>query len=60
MGLLLWWRPFRTEDIETLTDLSAAGKLVPAIDHRYPLGDVVDALRHVDQGHPSGKVVLTM
>ena len=30
------------------------------IDRRYPLSEVVDALRYVDDGKARGKVVVTM
>jgi NADPH:quinone reductase-like Zn-dependent oxidoreductase len=58
MGLLLWWKPFRVEDVETLRVLIAAGKVRPVIDRRFPLSEVVDALRYVDEGRASGKVVI--
>jgi NADPH:quinone reductase-like Zn-dependent oxidoreductase len=58
-GLMLWWKPMHRPDIETLTELIAAGKLKPIIDRRYPLDEVVDALRWVEDGHARGKVVLT-
>jgi len=58
-GLMLWWKPFRAEDMATVTDLIAAGKVRPAIDRRYPLSEVVDALRWVDDGHSKGKVIVT-
>jgi NADPH:quinone reductase-like Zn-dependent oxidoreductase len=60
MGLLIWWKPFKPEDVATLKELIAAGKLRPAIDRRYPLSQVVDALRHVDEGRAKGKVVITL
>jgi NADPH:quinone reductase-like Zn-dependent oxidoreductase len=59
MGLLLWWKPFKVEDVEVLKELIAAGKVKPVIDRRYPLSEVVAALRYVDDGRASGKVVIT-
>jgi NADPH:quinone reductase-like Zn-dependent oxidoreductase len=59
MGLLLWWKPFQADDVATVEELVAAGKLVPRIDRRYPLGEVVDALRWVDEGRAMGKVIVT-
>jgi NADPH:quinone reductase-like Zn-dependent oxidoreductase len=59
-GLLLWWKPFKAEDVATLTDLIAAGKVKPAIDRRFPLSEIVEALRWVDDGHARGKVIITM
>jgi len=58
-GLMLWWKPFKTEDVATLKELIAAGKLKPVIDRRYPLSEVVDALGWVNDGHARGKVVIT-
>ena len=58
-GLMLWWKPFDPDDVATLKDLIAAGKLKPVIDRRFPLSQVVDALRWVDDGHAAGKVIIT-
>jgi NADPH:quinone reductase-like Zn-dependent oxidoreductase len=60
MGLLVWWKPFKVEDVETLKALIAAGKVTPVIDRRFPLSEVVEALRYVDEGHASGKVVISV
>jgi NADPH:quinone reductase-like Zn-dependent oxidoreductase len=60
MGLMLWWKPFKREDVETITRLIAAGKVKPVIDRRFPLIQIVDALRYVDEGRAKGKVVVTM
>jgi len=59
MGLLIWWKPFNPDDVATLKDLIAAGKVKPRIDRRYPLTDVVEALRWVDDGRATGKVIIT-
>jgi len=59
-GLMLWWKPFHRPDIETLKELIATGKLMPVIDRRFPLSEVVDALRTVDEGRAKGKVVITV
>jgi NADPH:quinone reductase-like Zn-dependent oxidoreductase len=60
VGLLLWWKPFHADDVATLRELVAAGTLKPAIDRRYPLAEIVEALRYVDSGQARGKVVITM
>ena len=59
MGLMLWWKPFHPPDVDRLKELVAAGKLRPIIDRRYPLSEIVDALKWVDDGHARGKVVIT-
>jgi NADPH:quinone reductase-like Zn-dependent oxidoreductase len=57
-GLVLWWKPFNPPDVDKLKELIAAGKLKPFIDRRYPLTEVVEALRHVNDGLARGKVVV--
>jgi NADPH:quinone reductase-like Zn-dependent oxidoreductase len=58
MGLMLSWKPFKQEDVETLGQLLAAGTVKPVIDRRFPLSEIVSALRYVDDGHARGKVVI--
>ena len=50
----------RKPDLVVLKDLLEAGSLVPVIDRRYPLSDVVEALRYLGEGHARGKVVITV
>lgn len=50
----------RTGDLVALKELMDAGKLVPAIDRRYPFSQVPDALRYLTEGHARGKVVITV
>jgi NADPH:quinone reductase-like Zn-dependent oxidoreductase len=60
MGLLLWWKPFNPDDVATIEALFAEGNVKPAIDRRYGLTEVVEALRWVNDGHAKGKVIITM
>jgi len=57
-GLMLWWKPFAHDDVKTLKRLIAEGKVTPIIDRRYPLDDIVAALRWVDDGNARGKVIV--
>jgi NADPH:quinone reductase-like Zn-dependent oxidoreductase len=59
MGMPLPWKPFAPADIAELTALIEAGRLRPIIDRTYPLAEAAAALRHVDEGHARGKVVIT-
>ncbi len=47
-------------DLLFLAELLAAGKVVPAVDRRYPLEEVGAAMRYLIEGHASGKVVITV
>ena len=58
MGLLKM-KPNK-EDLNLIMELFEAGKVVPVIDRRYPLGEVAEALRYFGTGHVQGKVVITM
>jgi NADPH:quinone reductase-like Zn-dependent oxidoreductase len=52
--------PQSRKDLISITQLCEAGKIVPAIDRRYPLSEVPEALRYVVEGHAKGKVVITV
>jgi NADPH:quinone reductase-like Zn-dependent oxidoreductase len=48
------------KDYAFLIELFEAGKVVPVIDRCYPLSEVPEALRYLEEGHARGKVVITV
>jgi NADPH:quinone reductase-like Zn-dependent oxidoreductase len=48
------------EGLLALSELVEAGKVTPVIDRTYPLIDAPEAIRYLEQGHPAGKVVITV
>jgi NADPH:quinone reductase-like Zn-dependent oxidoreductase len=59
-GLMLWWKPMHPPDVDRLKEFIAADQVTPVVERTYPLSQVVDALRHVEDGRARGKVVVTM
>ena len=43
------------KDLVTLKELVESGKIVSVIDRTYPLRDVVEALRYLEQKHAKGE-----
>jgi NADPH:quinone reductase-like Zn-dependent oxidoreductase len=58
MGNLLA-RP-NQKDLVFMKELLEGGKVVPVIERRYPLREVPEAIRYVEEGHAKGKVVITV
>jgi NADPH:quinone reductase-like Zn-dependent oxidoreductase len=50
----------RKDDLVVLKGLIEAGKVTPVIDRTYPLGEVPEAIRYLQEGHARGKVVITV
>jgi len=48
------------EDLVFLAELLEEGKIVSVIDRSYPLGEIVEAFRYVEDTHAQGKVVITV
>ena len=47
-------------DLVIMKELLEAGKVKPVIDRCYPLSEVPDAIRYLEEGHAQGKVVITV
>jgi NADPH:quinone reductase-like Zn-dependent oxidoreductase len=47
-------------DLNLIAELLQSGKLTPVIDRSYPLTEVQEAIRYLEQGHARGKVVITV
>jgi NADPH:quinone reductase-like Zn-dependent oxidoreductase len=48
------------DDLLVLKELVEAGKISPVIDRTYPLNEAPEAIRYLAEGHPRGKVVVTV
>lgn len=49
-----------TDDLLVLKELVEAGKITPVIERTYAFDQIPDAIRHVEDGHAQGKVVITV
>lgn len=50
----------RQKDLIFLKELIEAGKVKPVIDRLYPLSEVAQAIKYLEEGHAKGKVVITL
>ena len=49
---------FNKPDMQTLRELVESGQVRSAIDRRFPLAEIAEALTYQFDGHPSGKIVV--
>jgi NADPH:quinone reductase-like Zn-dependent oxidoreductase len=54
------WKTNKKEDFAFLQELFEAGKVKPVIDRRYPLSEIPEALRYLEEGKAKGKLVITV
>jgi NADPH:quinone reductase-like Zn-dependent oxidoreductase len=50
----------RATDLERLTELIEAGKVIPSMDRSYPLDEASNAMRLLEKGQVRGKVAITV
>jgi NADPH:quinone reductase-like Zn-dependent oxidoreductase len=48
------------EDMIVLKELIESGKVTPIIDRTYPLSEVPEAIRYLEEGYARGKVVISV
>jgi NADPH:quinone reductase-like Zn-dependent oxidoreductase len=48
------------DDLTLFGELISTGKIKPVIDSRYSLNDTADAVRHLEEGHARGKVIIDL
>ena len=48
----------RQEVLQRMRELLEAGKVTPVIDRTYPLSEVPEAIRYLEQEHARGKIVI--
>ena len=46
------------EDLVFVKDLLEGGEITPIIDRTYPLSEVPEAIRYLEEGHARGKIVI--
>ena len=51
---------FNKPDMETLRELVESGRVKPIVERSYELGEIAEAIRYLGEGHPHGKVVVTV
>jgi NADPH:quinone reductase-like Zn-dependent oxidoreductase len=58
MGMMM--AEIRQEDLAAMAGLMQTGKVTPVVDKTYPLSQIAEAMRYLEEGHARGKVVITM
>jgi NADPH:quinone reductase-like Zn-dependent oxidoreductase len=48
------------EDLVFVKDLLESGAITPIIDRTYPLREVPEAIRYLEEGHARGKIIISV
>ena len=48
------------EDLVFIKGLLEGGEIIPVIDRKYPLSEVPEAIRYLEEGHARGKIVISV
>jgi len=48
------------EDLQALSEFIEAGDVTPVVDRTFDLVEAADAVRYLAEGHPAGKIVITV
>ena len=50
----------RHDDLRTLAEMAEAGRITPVVGRTYALADAAEAVREIERGHASGKIVVSV
>jgi NADPH:quinone reductase-like Zn-dependent oxidoreductase len=50
----------KAQDLVLMQELLETGQVKPVIDRCYPLSEVAKAMHYLEEGHPAGKVAITV
>ena len=48
------------KDLEVVRQMVDAGEVRPVVERSYPLADVAKAISYMEEGHPFGKIVISI
>ena len=59
-NLVMFLTSSSKKDLVALKGLAETGTITPVIDRTYPLSEVPEAIRYLEEGHARGKVVIAL